>query len=154
MTLFTKLFNDIGSKHKIFKGLIRPTENFNEVVKLNLYQIMIYSATMSASDSVAALTMIKADQYPKLFSVVFGEGMINDAVAIIIFTSVGKMTSSSGDDFVFHWYTAFELLGSFLLEFTGSSLVGLFIGIFKRNSRVGNNLDIQKSKVFDSLLYG
>ncbi len=52
---------------------------------------MIFGATMCASDSVAALTMIKADKYPKLFSVVFGEGMINDAVAIIIFTSVKNL---------------------------------------------------------------
>ena len=49
---------------------------------------MIFSATICATDSVAALTMIKADKYPKLFSVVFGEGMVNDAVAIIIFVSI------------------------------------------------------------------
>jgi sodium/hydrogen exchanger-like protein 6/7/sodium/hydrogen exchanger 8 len=54
---------------------------------------------MCASDAVAALTMIKADQYPKLFSVVFGEGMINDAVAIIIFTSVTKLTNDAGTEF-------------------------------------------------------
>lgn len=55
---------------------------------------MVYSSTMCASDAVAALTMIKADQYPKLFSVVFGEGMINDAVAIIIFAAVGRLTKN------------------------------------------------------------
>jgi NhaP-type Na+/H+ or K+/H+ antiporter len=32
--------------------------------------------------------MIKADKYPKLFSIIFGEGMVNDAVAIILFRSV------------------------------------------------------------------
>lgn len=52
-----------------------------------------YSATICASDSVAALTMIKPGKYPKLFSVVFGEGMINDAVAIILFTVVGGIFS-------------------------------------------------------------
>jgi sodium/hydrogen exchanger-like protein 6/7/sodium/hydrogen exchanger 8 len=35
---------------------------------------MIFGATLCASDSVAALSMIKADKYPKLFSIVFGEG--------------------------------------------------------------------------------
>lgn len=55
--------------------------------------------------------------------------MINDAVAIIIFTSVGKMTNTSGGDLDFFWYTPFELLGSFLLELFGSSSVGLIIGI-------------------------
>jgi sodium/hydrogen exchanger-like protein 6/7/sodium/hydrogen exchanger 8 len=33
--------------------------------------------------------MIKPNKYPKLFSIVFGEGMINDAVAIILFKVVG-----------------------------------------------------------------
>ena len=60
----------------------------NDVAKLGTKEIMIFSATICATDSVAALTMIKADKYPKLFSVVFGEGMVNDAVAIIIFVSI------------------------------------------------------------------
>lgn len=59
---------------------------------------MIFSATVSATDSVAALTMIKPEKYPKLFSVVFGEGMINDAVSIIIFLSVKNLTDESGEN--------------------------------------------------------
>lgn len=53
--------------------------------------IVKYSATICASDSVAALTMIKPAKYPKLFSIIFGEGMINDAVAIILFKVVGDI---------------------------------------------------------------
>lgn len=39
--------------------------------------ILYFSATMCASDVVAALTLIKADETPKLFSIVFGEGLVN-----------------------------------------------------------------------------
>jgi len=46
---------------------------------------LIFSATICATDSVAALAMIKPDKFPKLFSVLFGEGMVNDAVSIILF---------------------------------------------------------------------
>jgi sodium/hydrogen exchanger-like protein 6/7/sodium/hydrogen exchanger 8 len=49
---------------------------------------MLYSATICATDSVAALTLISSDKYPQLFSVVFGEGMVNDAVSIILFKAV------------------------------------------------------------------
>ena len=59
---------------------------------------------MCASDSVAALTMIKADNHPKLFSVVFGEGMINDAVAIIIFTTVTSAEEDNGSVFIYLYY--------------------------------------------------
>lgn len=54
---------------------------------------MLFSATICATDSVAALAMIKADKYPKLFSVLFGEGMVNDSVSIILFQAVQKLTS-------------------------------------------------------------
>jgi NhaP-type Na+/H+ or K+/H+ antiporter len=52
--------------------------------------IIKYSATISATDSVAALTLISSAQFPKVFSIIFGEGMVNDAVAIILFKVVGK----------------------------------------------------------------
>ncbi len=55
--------------------------------------IVKYSATISATDSVAALTLINPAQYPKLFSIIFGEGMVNDAVAIILFKVVGMISA-------------------------------------------------------------
>jgi sodium/hydrogen exchanger-like protein 6/7/sodium/hydrogen exchanger 8 len=58
---------------------------------LSLSLMVQYSATICATDSVAALTMIKSDKYPKLFSIIFGEGMVNDAVAIILFKVVGPI---------------------------------------------------------------
>jgi NhaP-type Na+/H+ or K+/H+ antiporter len=60
--------------------------------------IVKFSATICATDSVAALTIIKPEKYPKLFSVVFGEGMVNDAVAIILFKVVGGMFDDNIDD--------------------------------------------------------
>jgi NhaP-type Na+/H+ or K+/H+ antiporter len=39
---------------------------------------------------VASLTLLKASEFPKLFSIIFGEGLVNDAVAIILFKVVGK----------------------------------------------------------------
>jgi len=64
--------------------------NDSQAVILSTVFIIKFSATICATDSVAALTLIKPLQYPKLFSVIFGEGMINDAVAIILFKVVGK----------------------------------------------------------------
>jgi sodium/hydrogen exchanger-like protein 6/7/sodium/hydrogen exchanger 8 len=72
----------------IIQELIKVT-NSDEVIILSVENMMIFSATVSATDSVAALTMIKPNKYPKLFSVIFGEGMINDAVSIILFICVG-----------------------------------------------------------------
>lgn len=58
-------------------------------ITLTLGLIIKFSATICATDSVAALTLISPKKFPKLFSIIFGEGMVNDAVAIILFKVVG-----------------------------------------------------------------
>jgi len=81
-----------------------------------------YSATICASDSVAALTMIKPNKYPKLFSIVFGEGMINDAVAIILFKVVGNIFDHDTDEGV--PAILLGILGNFVLNVVSSLLIG------------------------------
>ena len=44
-----------------------------------------FAAVISATDAVAALTFIHEDTEPKLFSILFGEGVVNDAVCIVIY---------------------------------------------------------------------
>lgn len=108
-------------------GLVRLSENIHESLFLKPQQIMLYSATICATDSVAALTLISSDKYPKLFSVVFGEGMVNDAVSIILYSAVEDLLSSDSDQ-QFMWYTSFELIGAFFKNCVLSFLVGIFIG--------------------------
>jgi len=62
-------------------------------LKFSLTQssILYYSSTMCASDVVAALTLIKPNEQPRLFSIISGEGLLNDAIAIILFDSVDKV---------------------------------------------------------------
>ncbi|CAD8211124.1 unnamed protein product [Paramecium pentaurelia] len=94
-------------------------------IKLKTEQIMIFAATICATDSVAALTMIKPNKYPKLFSVVFGEGMVNDAVSIILYISV-DLLSGKHDTIL---TVSLEFCFLFILEFFCSLVVGLFFGV-------------------------
>lgn len=87
-----------------------------------------YSATICASDSVAALTMIKPNKYPKLFSIVFGEGMINDAVAIILFKVVGSIFDHEPDDPT--WQILLNILWKFVVNVICSLLIGSGCGTF------------------------
>jgi len=52
---------------------------------LELSEIFLFSGLIVSSDVVAPLTLISKDKYPKLFSIIFGEGIMNDAMSIIIF---------------------------------------------------------------------
>lgn len=49
---------------------------------------MLVSSLLCSSDVIAAISIIKYDEQPKLFSIIFGEGIVNDAVAIILFDTV------------------------------------------------------------------
>lgn len=53
------------------------------------------SALLCSSDAVAALTIVKYDEQPKLFSLIFGEGILNDAVSIVLFKTVLLYTSEN-----------------------------------------------------------
>jgi NhaP-type Na+/H+ or K+/H+ antiporter len=48
---------------------------------------------LCSSDVVAAIACVKYEDQPKLFSVLFGEGVTNDAVSIILFNTVLIYTS-------------------------------------------------------------
>lgn len=87
---------------------------------------MLFSATICATDSVAALNLISSEQYPKLFSIVFGEGMINDAVSIILYKTVDQMI----DERQFYWYTFFFMVLMFIINCILSSCIGIFFGYF------------------------
>lgn len=90
-------------------------------------RILYFASTMCASDAIAALTLISSDKYPKLFSIVFGEGLLNDAVAIILFHSVSKI---AGDDkkSTINTGDAFMMIANFLTTCLASISIGLIIG--------------------------
>ena len=88
-----------------------------------------YSATICASDSVAALTMIKPEKYPKLFAIVFGEGMVNHPVAIILFQVVGGLFDQKITDGPIS--IVFGLLLNFVVTILSSLLIGGACGNYK-----------------------
>lgn len=56
-------------------------------------ECFVISSLLCSSDVIAAISIIKYDEQPKLFSLVFGEGIVNDAVAIILFNTVAQAIS-------------------------------------------------------------
>ena len=62
---------------------------------------MLLSSVLCATDTVTALSLIKVrlsvyqqEESPVLSSVLFGEGVLNDAVAIIVFRSISQFSFS------------------------------------------------------------
>ncbi|KAK3997712.1 Sodium/hydrogen exchanger family-domain-containing protein [Cladorrhinum sp. PSN332] len=82
-------------------------------------------ATLSATDPVTILAIFNAYKVdPKLYTIIFGESILNDAVAIVIFESAqSRKGGNMGIGSLFHgiWY--------FLREFFGSLAIGCAVGI-------------------------
>lgn len=111
------------------------TNNITNTDKLNyppiqldfsLQDIFLFAAVISATDAVAALTFIHEDTEPKLFAILFGEGVVNDAVCIVIYSIVREF-SMSGKPFTAS--AAMGMVGTFLNLFICSFILGLGIGI-------------------------
>ncbi|KAI9722114.1 MAG: monovalent cation:H+ antiporter, CPA1 (nhx1) [Chrysothrix sp. TS-e1954] len=95
-------------------------------------------ATLSATDPVTILAIFNAYKVdPDLYTVIFGEAILNDAIAIVLFETAqrykpkeedldGSGTSPSGS---LGFLTLLTSIGEFLLVFFGSLIIGLAVGI-------------------------
>jgi NhaP-type Na+/H+ or K+/H+ antiporter len=109
------------------------TINFFKIVganslgfNLSLYEILLMCSLICSSDPVAAISVIRYDQQPKLFSVVVGEGITNDAVGIIIFNTVLQEAAPGSR---FSVMTFIKIVGSFVLLCVVSTVIGFIVGI-------------------------
>lgn len=94
------------------------------VVHLTMKECLFFAATTCATDTVAALTIIKPRKYPKLFSVIFGESTLNDAVAVILFQAI-NIISSDRDNINIDGEAIGLLIANFLKIGVLSVLIGL-----------------------------
>jgi NhaP-type Na+/H+ or K+/H+ antiporter len=88
-------------------------------------EILLMCSLICSSDVVAAIAVVKYEQQPKLFSVIFGEGITNDAVGIILFNTVMRYAGPHSD---FNYATPVRILGSFLYLCIFSVFVGGIAG--------------------------
>ena len=91
-------------------------------------------ATLSATDPVTILAIFNAYKVdPKLYTVIFGESILNDAIAIVLFQTAQKYIpngeAAKPGEGTLTIVSLFEAIGIFLLVFVGSLIIGVAIGI-------------------------
>ena len=52
---------------------------------IGTYEILSICSLLCSSDVIAAISMVDFNKSPKLFSIIYGEGVFNDIVSIILF---------------------------------------------------------------------
>ncbi|KAH6890450.1 Sodium/hydrogen exchanger family-domain-containing protein [Thelonectria olida] len=86
-------------------------------------------ATLSATDPVTILAIFNTYKVdPKLYTIIFGESILNDAIAIVIFETAQKYNKGEAGNLGI--ISFFEGTGIFLLVFFGSMLIGFLVGVF------------------------
>jgi len=94
-----------------------------------LLELLTFGALIAATDTVSVLGVLQAKRVdPHLFSLVFGESAINDAVAIVLFRSLGEILEAG------HAQTISSGLKAFVVNFSiaaiGSPVLGISFSFF------------------------
>lgn len=96
-----------------------------EGINISFVDALSVGATLSATDPVTILSIFNAYKVdPKLYTIIFGESLLNDAISIVMFETCQKFHGSPAK-----FSSLFEGIGLFLMTFMVSLLIGLFIGI-------------------------
>jgi NhaP-type Na+/H+ or K+/H+ antiporter len=87
-------------------------------------------ATLSATDPVTILAIFNTYKVdPKLYTIIFGESILNDAVAIVLFETAQRYKDGGSKGSGLGFFSLLEGVGIFLLVFFGSLMIGVTVGI-------------------------
>ncbi|TYG53116.1 sodium/hydrogen exchanger 1 [Gossypium raimondii] len=91
---------------------------------LTLGDYLAIGAIFSATDSVCTLQVLNQDETPLLYSLVFGEGVVNDATSVVLFNAIQTFDLSHINSTM-----ALQYIGNFLYLFILSTLLGVLAGL-------------------------
>ncbi|TPX38731.1 hypothetical protein SeLEV6574_g07667 [Synchytrium endobioticum] len=94
-------------------------------LKMSMMDCLVFGAILSSTDPVAVLSLfhqMKVD--PKLYAIIFGESILNDSVAIVLFSTLGQF---NGKDLSIG-NVALGIV-SFFGVFVGSILCGVIVSL-------------------------
>ena len=113
---------------------------------------MLLAAVLSANDEVSAMSLVRMRDYPRLGALIFGEGVINDVLSIVLFKSlldfsdnkIQPINSPDGADSI---NNNFGTIGNFIadasLQVGYSCIIGLASGLM--NAKILRSLPSLRS---------
>lgn len=86
--------------------------------------MLLFTSLLCSSDVVAAVSIISYSDQPKLYSCIFGEGVVNDIVSIILFNCILGLQKEE-----FTGATSFIIIAQFLILAVVSIGMGIIFGV-------------------------
>lgn len=100
-----------------------------EGLDISFLEAISVGATLSATDPVTILAIFNTYKVdPKLYTIIFGESILNDAIAIVLFDTARKY-QEVGQKVTLGPLNLIEGIGIFLAVFFGSLVIGVLIGV-------------------------
>lgn len=94
-------------------------------ISLTIIECLIFGSTLSATDPVTILSIFNSKKVdPTLYSIIFGESLLNDAVSIVMFDTLSTFHGKN-----IGVYSIFHGIGLFLIVFTLSMALGVAFGL-------------------------
>ncbi|RWR82445.1 nhx1 antiporter isoform X1 [Cinnamomum micranthum f. kanehirae] len=97
--------------------------NFMTIMLFGAIGTLISSSIISFY-SVCTLQVLNQDETPLLYSLVFGEGVVNDATAVVLFNAIHSFDLNNIDSTI-----GLKLMGNFFYLFITSTLLGVLAGL-------------------------
>ena len=133
---------------------IKPSYNKRKkVINFSISEILLFASVISATDTIAALTFIHEETEPKLFAILFGEGVINDAVCIVLYRILRDFTST-GQEFTSS--TPLMMFGKFLNLAIFSFIIGMVVGIlcaYLLKKFKENNINLNRTQEISVIIF-
>ncbi|KAM1222958.1 hypothetical protein EV1_010582 [Malus domestica] len=120
------LFGAIGTLVSCTIISLGATQFFKklDIGTLELGDFLAIGAIFAATDSVCTLQVLNQDETPLLYSLVFGEGVVNDATSVVLFNAIQSFDLTHLDSGI-----ALHFLGNFFYLFFASTMLGVFAGL-------------------------
>ncbi|XP_048429263.1 sodium/hydrogen exchanger 5-like [Pyrus x bretschneideri] len=104
---------------------------------LNVRAYLAVGTIFSSTNTVCTLQILHQDVTPLLYSLVFGEGAVNDATSVVLFNAVQKIDVSK-----LKGATGLRVIGDFLYLFFTSTALGIAVSLPLDRQWKGFKLDI------------
>ncbi|KAK8712906.1 hypothetical protein V6N13_148134 [Hibiscus sabdariffa] len=95
-----------------------------DIDSLDIGDFLAIGAMFAATDSVCTLQVLSQDETPLLYSLVFGESVVNDATSVVLFNAIQSFDLTNTNPKI-----ALEFFGNFLYLFLASTVLGVVVGL-------------------------
>jgi len=97
---------------------------------VTILELLAFGALISATDPVSTLAVFSSKKVdPRLFYLVFGESVINDAVGLVLFEALAHLIENHADGELAVGEEIFQFMFDFLTGFVGSLCLGVVFGL-------------------------